>query len=144
MVSPFDASALTEVEQGIYLDKAQGFLITNVAQLKERFEGKIQKLQTQEMKLESLGSFPLPKEALPLMTRVLRHEGIDLVVPEILRKSHIPIFADATKQVAYLSAEGKNICRYFFDLWRLTDDIADSENDEILAGFTILASYSGI
>jgi len=126
------------------IDTSKGVLISEIAALKTRFEGKIQKLNTQEVKLDSLGSFPLPKEAKGLLEATVTQGGLTLAVPEILKKSQIPIFTDPDRKLAFISAEGKSICRYFFDLWRLDSEEDLSENDEILAGFTILASYAGI
>ncbi len=143
MISPFDRSELVELRPGVYRDGAGGYLITDIGKIRAEFEGKIQQLNTREMKLETLGVFPLGEDALPLMARSLPFEGKDLLINPLFAKSQIPIYADQKSTCAYIPPEGANICRYFHDLWRLDAGNAH-DNDEVLAGFAILASYAGL
>lgn len=143
MKSPFDSSELVPLRPGVHRDSAGGYLIDDIAKIRATFEGKIQQLNTREMKLDTLGVFPLAKDALPLMERTLNFEGKVLVINPLFAKSQIPIYGDQKSTCAYIPAEGANICRYFHDLWRL-DTNPDHDNDAVLAGFAILASYAGL
>lgn len=143
MKSPFDASELVLLRPGVHRDSAGGYLIDDIAKIRAEFEGKIQQLNTREMKLDTLGVFPLAKTAQPLMTRTLNFEGKVLVINPLFAKSQIPIYGDQKSTYAYIPSEGANICRYFHDLWRL-DTNPDLDNDAVLAGFAILASYAGL
>ena len=127
----------------MFKDSTEGYLITDLPAIRREFEGRIQQLQTREMKLETLGIFPLPKQALPLMTRKLNHAGLELVINPLFMRSQIPIFADEASTCAYIPAEGTHICRYFYDLWH-TDSAGATPGDPILEGFAVLASYAGI
>lgn len=143
MKSPFDSSDLVPVRPAVHRDKAGGYLIDDIGKIRAEFDGKIQQLNTREMKLDTLGIFPLAKDALPLMSRSLKFEGKDLVINPLFARSQIPIYGDLKSTCAYIPAEGANICRYFHDLWRL-DSEPDQESDAVLAGFAILASYAGL
>ncbi|MBL8034343.1 MAG: hypothetical protein JNJ69_11610, partial [Leptospiraceae bacterium] len=113
MKSPYDASDAVLLQNGVYRDASGGYLITNIATIRTEFEGKIQQLSTREMKLETLGVFPLAKDALPLLDKTLSYEGVTLTINPLFRKSQIPLYADAQSGYAYIPAEGANICRYF-------------------------------
>lgn len=145
MKSPFDSSELVPVRPGVHRDSAGGYLIDDIGKIRTQFEGKIQQLNTREMKLDTLGIFPLANDALPLMERSLKFDGKDLVINALFVKSQIPIYGDSKSTCAYIPFEGANICRYFHDLWRLdAGPDQHDENDAVLAGFAILASYAGL
>jgi hypothetical protein len=141
MQSPYDSTSLKPISEHIFQDESEGWFLTNLAAIREKFDGKIQQLNTREMKLDTLGEFPLAKNSLPLLQRKLMHEGIELTVNEMFARSHIPIYSDKSGSLAYIPTEGANICRYFYDLWRFEDDI---ETDPVIAGFAVLASYAGL
>lgn len=143
MKSPFDASDLVQVRPGVHRDTAGGYLIDDIAKIRAEFEGKIQQLNTREMKLDTLGIFPLAQDALPLMSRTLQYNGKMLSINPLFVKSQIPIFGGTESACVYIPPEGANICRYFHDLWKL-DSESEQENDAVFAGFSILASYAGI
>ncbi|MFO1527474.1 MAG: hypothetical protein U1F16_16000 [Turneriella sp.] len=143
MKSPFDGSEMKELQTGVFRDAAGGYLITDIATIRKNFDGRIQQLNTREMKLDTLGVFPLSKDALPLLEKKVSHAGNDLTIHPLLKNSRIPIYADSASVCAYIPAEGANICRYFHDLWRL-DETNLQESEAVLAGFALLASYAGI
>ncbi len=143
MKSPFDSSDLLPVRAAVHRDAAGGYLINDIARIRAEYDGKIQQLNTREMKLDTLGVFPLAKDALPLMSRKLHFDGKDLSIDPLFAKSQIPIYSDQKSTCAYIPSEGANICRYFHDLWRL-DTEPEQDSDAVLAGFAILASYAGL
>lgn len=143
MKSPLDSSELKSVRKHLYGDSMHGYAITDVAEIKKQYEGQVQALQTQEMKLDTLGIFPLAKSSIPLLERQLSFEGTLLRVVPLFRNSQIPLFSDESGKQAYIPPEGANICRYIYDLWKL-DEIPVSDTDAVLGGFAILASYAGL
>jgi hypothetical protein len=148
MQSPFDASLMKNVRSHVFEDAANGYFIADIPAIRAEFDGKIQQLHTREMKLDTLGVFPLAKTSLPLLEKIIVFEGRKLFVPALFAKSQIPIFAHAGNgpegsQYAYISAEGASICRYFFELWQ-QDDVETTELETIVQGFAILASYAGL
>jgi hypothetical protein len=138
-----DTSNLHSVADFASRDTASGYFIHDVTKARAAFEGNIQQLNTREMKLTSLGVFPLQSDALHLLAEKVTYEGKTLEVPAIFRDSQIPIFAAPGSNVAYISPAGANICRYFHELWR-TDDAEVEADREVLSGFAILASYAGL
>ena len=143
MKSPLDSSNLVSVRPGVFRDSAGGYLIDDIVKIRREFDGKIQQINTREMKLDTLGVFPLASDAMHLMNRSLQFNGKDLIINPLFAKSQIPIYGDAASTYAYIPPEGTNICRYFHDLWRLDADSA-LDADTVLAGFAILASYAGL
>lgn len=143
MQSPFDSSNLSLVGPDVYRDASGGYLIDDIGKIRAEFDGRIQQLNTREMKLDTLGIFPLAKDAIYLLTKSMKYGEKALVINPLFAKSQIPIYADVNSTCAYIPSEGANICRYFHDLWRLdTGNIQDPE--AVLAGFAILASYAGL
>lgn len=140
MVSPFDGSPLKEIGTGIFQDNSNGYLLTNPAAVRQQYENHGETLATQEIKLDNLGVFPLAKASLPLLNRELQFNGQILRVVPLLRQSQIPIFSSSDAQVIYIPPEGAAICRYFHELWR--SDHAE-EQDPVLSGFAVIASYAG-
>lgn len=143
MKSPLDASTLRQIREGLYEDASHGYLITDTAAVRSQYEGQIQQLNTREMKLATLGVFPLAEVSLPLLSRTLAYDGVNLTVPELFKSSQIPVFAGAGGKIAYIPAEGANICRYFHDLWKLDEGETD-EVTAVISGFAVLASYAGL
>lgn len=143
MKSPLDGSELKQIRAHLYEDSAHGYVITDIGTVKKQYEGQVQALQTQEMKLDTLGVFPLAKPSLPLLEKELSFGGTSLTVIPLFRKSQIPLFSDASGKQAYIPSEGANICRYIYDLWKL-DEEPVSDTDAVLGGFAILASYAGL
>ena len=137
-----DASGLQRITAFASRDAASGYWIHNVAEARVAFDGAIQQLNTREMKLTSLGVFPLQSEAMPLLSETVSIEGKILTVPPIFKESQIPVFAAAAHNVAYISPAGASICRYFYELWRTSDTEIDPD-EQVLSGFAILASYAG-
>lgn len=145
MTEVIDPSHFTRLRDGVLKDSAEGYFIEDIKTIKAEFEGKIQQINTREMKLETLGVFPLPTESLPLLKAGHTYAGIKLQVPPLFLQSQIPIYADTAGKYAYIPQAGANICRYFYELWRLseTEDNADGD-DVLLGGFAVLLSYAGI
>lgn len=142
VVAPSD---LTKIREGIFTAPGGAYFIANLGLLKAEFNGRIQQLHTREMKLDTLGIFPLPQNALPLLGADVRYEGNKLAVSPLFLKSQIPIYADAGGKYAYIPAEGANICRYFYELWLPPgDESGDDAHEIVLSGFMVLASYAGI
>jgi len=143
-----DAGKLSRVTDFVFKTPDGGYLIRDTRKVVSANDGRIQKLHTREMKLETLGIFPLPTAALPLLKESVTFEGEKLEVSPLFLRSQIPVFARGI--FAYIPPEGANICRYFFDLWRLPEEIDETPEDvadadaEVIQGFAILASYAGI
>ncbi len=137
-----DVTGLQRITAFASRDGAAGYLIHNIAEARVAFDGAIQQLNTREMKLTSLGVFPLQKEAMPLLAETVIIDGKKLTVPPIFKESQIPVFAAAELNIAYISPAGASICRYFYELWRTNDTEIDPDQ-QVLSGFAILASYAG-
>lgn len=143
MTSPFDGSELKPATDHVFVDGSGGYLITNPAAVRQRFEPAGRDSNTREIKLENLGVFPLAKDALPLLQKQLQHDGRTLTVLPLLRKSQIPLFSSPDAAIVYVPAAACAICRYFHELW--TNDNEPGEQAEpVLSGFAVLASYAGL
>jgi hypothetical protein len=143
MTSPFDGSELKPATDHVFVDSSGGYLITNPAAVRRRFETTGRDSNTREIKLENLGVFPLSKDALPLLQKELTHNGVALSILPLLKKSQIPLFSSADAQIVYIPPAGCAICRYFHELW--TSETEPSEAvDPVLSGFAVLASYAGL
>lgn len=140
MVSPFDGSPLQELATGVFQDKSNGYLLTNLSAVRQRYERQGEILTTKEIKLDNLGVFPLAKSSLPLLERELEFHGKILRVVPLLRQSQIPIFSSADAQIIYIPPEAAAICRYFHELWHSDHS---TETDPVLSGFAVIASYAG-
>jgi hypothetical protein len=138
-----DSSTLKKISDYASRDATNGYLIHDVAATRTAFNGSIQQINTREMKLTSLGVFPLQDDALHLLSENITYLGAKLSVPTIFRESNIPIFAAQGSNTAYISPAGANICRYFYELWRTDEGEIDADH-EVLSGFAILASYAGL
>ncbi|AFM14588.1 hypothetical protein [Turneriella parva] len=138
-----EASSLHRITTFASRDASAGYVIHDIAAARTAFDGAIQQLNTREMKLDSLGVFPLQKDAQHLLDETVSLEGKMLKVPPIFRESHIPIFATAGQNIAYISPAGANICRYFHELWRMHETELDADQ-EVFSGFAILTSYAGL
>lgn len=138
-----DSSTLKKIADYASRDATNGYLIHNVAATRSAFDGSIQQINTREMKLTSLGVFPLQSDAIHLLSEKVTYLGSELSVPPIFKDSHIPIFAAQGSNTAYIPPAGANICRYFNELWR-TDEAEVDADHEVLSGFAILASYAGL
>lgn len=143
MTSPFDGSELKPATDHVYQDSSGGYLITNPAAVRRRFEAAGRDSNTREVKLENLGVFPLAKDALPLLQKELRHAETTLTILPLLRKSQIPLFSSADAQLVYIPAAGCAICRYFHELWTSDSELSEAA-DPVLSGFAVLASYAGL
>lgn len=143
MPTQVDSSASQRITDFASRDAANGYIIHDIAQARSAFEGNIQQLNTREMKLTSLGVFPLQSDAMHLLSESVFCEGKSLAVPTIFKDSQIPVFAAPGANIAYVPAAGANICRYFHELWR-TDEAEIDADSEVLSGFAILASYAGL
>lgn len=136
---------LKKIREGIFNAPGNAYFICDLALLKTEYNGRIQQLNTREMKLDTLGVFPLPKAALPLLDTAVRYENHRLEISPLFVKSQIPIYSEPTGRYAYIPAEGANICRYFYELWLPTEEESNEDTHEtVIAGFMILASYAGI
>ncbi|MFZ5627501.1 MAG: hypothetical protein ACOY5B_00115 [Spirochaetota bacterium] len=143
MTSPFDGSELKPATDHVFVDSSGGYLITNPAAVRRRFEAAGRDSNTREIKLENLGVFPLAQDALPLLQKELLHNGKALTILPLLRKSQIPLFSSPDAQLVYIPAAGCAICRYFHELWTSDGELTDSA-DHVLSGFAVLASYAGL
>jgi len=142
MTSPFDGSPLKPVTDHVYQDSSGGYLLTNPGAVRRRFEAGGRDSNTREIKLENLGVFPLAGDALPLLQKELQHDGKQLSILPLLKKSQIPLFSSADAQLVYIPPAACAICRYFHELW--DSDSEETETaDTVLSGFAILASYAG-
>ena len=143
MISPFDGSPLKPVSDHVYQDSSGGYLLTNPGAVRRRFEAAGRDSSTREIKLENLGVFPLAGDALPLLQKELQHDGKQLSILPLLKKSQIPLFSSPDAQLVYIPPAGCAICRYFHELW--TSDSDETETtDTVLSGFAVLASYAGL
>lgn len=138
-----ESSTLQRVTDFASRDSAAGYFINNIAQARSAFDGTIQQLNTREMKLTSLGVFPLQNESLHLLNETVTFDGKTLSVPSIFKESNIPVFAATGHNIAYISPAGASICRYFHELWRMSETELDADQ-EVLSGFAVLASYAGL
>ncbi|GAB4442470.1 MAG: hypothetical protein OHK0011_24870 [Turneriella sp.] len=143
MTSPFDGSQLKPATDHVFLDSSGGYLITNPAAVRRRFETTGRESNTREIKLENLGVFPLSRDALPILQKELVHDGVKLSILPLLKKSQIPLFSSADAQLVYIPPAGCAICRYFHELWT-NDAEQDKAVDPVLSGFAVLASYAGL
>ncbi len=138
-----DTSTLQKITGYASRDAANGYVIHDITAARAAFDGSIQQINTREMKLTSLGVFPLQSDALHLLSEEVTYLGKKLIVPAIFKDSQIPIFAAPGSNTAYVSPAGANICRYFHELWR-TEEVDVDADREVLSGFAILASYAGL
>ncbi|MBV6494763.1 MAG: hypothetical protein LDLANPLL_02800 [Turneriella sp.] len=143
MAVTLSLSSFQKVRDGIFRDDTGAYLITDVERVQAEHEGHIQQLHTREMKLDTLGVFPLAKEALPLLDEKPVLDGTPLVLAALLKKSQIPIFTDSSARMAYIPPAGASICRYFFDLWRRSEAQSEKDEDQVVGGFVVLMSYAG-
>ncbi len=138
-------TGLQKIREGIFTAAGGAYLLSDIPALRAEFDGRIQRLNTREMKLDTLGIFPLPQTAVPLLKQTAEYDGKKLEISPILLKSQIPIYADASGKYGYIPAEGAHICRYFYELWAMPDEeVTENPHEIVIAGFTILASYAGI
>jgi hypothetical protein len=143
MKSPFDGSELKPVTDDVFQDDSGGYFITNPAAVRRRFPADGYDSNTHEVKLENLGIFPLAKDALPLLQKVLMHDGITLTILPLLQKSQIPLFSSADGHLVYIPPAACAICRYFHELWNGNNEQTDAVVP-VLSGFSVLASYAGL
>ena len=136
---------LVQIRPEVFKDAADGYVIANIPRIRAEFNGRVQQLNTREMKLETLGVFPLAITSLPLLKQETEYNGKKLTINPLFARSQIPIYSDAEGKYAFIPPEGANICRYFFELWQLPEAETEPGPDEaVIAGFAILASYAGI
>lgn len=138
-------AGLKNILPAVFQDTAGGYVIDDVNAVKTVFSGHLHQLNTQEMKLDTLGVFPLANASLPLLDQTMTYKGKKLEITPLLKKSRIPIYGGGAANCAYIPPEGASICRYFYELWHTAnDENAVSDHEEVAAGFAILASYAGI
>lgn len=138
-------AGLKKILPAVLQDAAGGYVIDDIHAVKTAFTGHLHQLNTQEMKLDTLGVFPLPNTSLPLLDQTITYKGKKLEITPLLKKSRIPVYGDGAANYAYIPPEGASICRYFYELWHTAnEDTRVSDHEEVAAGFAILASYAGI
>ena len=89
------------------------------------------KLNTREIHLKDLGLFPLAEDDENLLRKKLqdKNTGLELSVPDLLQKSHIPVFYSSTgSQSVYIPEPGLAVCRYFGQMW--DDEIITLKNSD--------------
>jgi hypothetical protein len=145
MQTAITITGLSKIREGIFTAAGGAYLLSDIPALRAEFDGRIQRLNTREMKLDTLGIFPLPQNAIPLLKQTAEYDGKKLEISPIFLKSQIPIYADASGTYGYIPAEGAQICRYFYELWTThEEETSADQHDIVIGGFTILASYAGI
>ncbi|MDH5719942.1 MAG: hypothetical protein OEZ13_04890 [Spirochaetia bacterium] len=106
--------------------------------------------KTREIRLLDLGRFPLEEQNESLLSEEVSFQEMQLLVPEILKQSKIPVFYSKTQnEGVFISKEAMPICRYFFHSWGFdTEDFnllneTTSEEKETIIGFFIIHSFTG-
>lgn len=121
--------------KGIFYLQDSGLFLTQRPQLS--FE---KNFRSREVHLKDLGRFPLDEKNRNLLEHVYEHDGKKLMVPEILKKSQIPIFyTEGPNLPVYIPPVAFPILQYFSALWEKGQEGIES----ILSGFIILDSFVG-
>lgn len=98
---------------------------------------------TKEILLDDLGRFPLDNTTFNLLPNNIKDiAGNTLTMPEILHNSFIPIFY-AQRKSAFITKEAKPICRFFAQSWG-GEFLAEEQLQEILFGFAVISSFTGL